>query len=190
MCPRSTTPRFDRERPISWAVIEWLEARGWPIIFTEVQIPRGLVRGRVDVAAASRGFRTSVVVEVKAVYRPGDPEGQLFDAGRVAEHVYVAAPPEVLGSLEAPAGAGILEARTDGSRTHLVLTSEAARGSPEPTPRKEFLHALMRSALRTGRFDSSWVEDTVCPACMSGHCPLWVSHRVGEISFQENATDD
>jgi hypothetical protein len=84
--------RTNRELPIVYSVFEWLDASGWPLVFPEVSVPRGLIRGRVDVAAASKGFRKSVAVEVKAVYRPGDPEGQLFDAGRAAEYVYLAAP--------------------------------------------------------------------------------------------------
>ncbi len=174
------------ERPITWAVIEWLEARGWLLVFTEVQLPRGLVSGRVDVAAASRGFRTSTAVEVKAVYRSGDPEGQLFDAARVAEHVYLAAPPDVIRRVNIPAGVGVLEAHADALRPRLVLAREALRRSPERTPRKEFLHALMRSAIRTGRFESSWVAEKVCPACMSGRCPLWqkspTDEQIGEDS--------
>lgn len=132
-------------------------------------------------AAASRGFRISVAVEVKAAYRPGDGEGQLFDAQRVAEHVYIAAPREVIEQMEVPESVGVIEARPGTPRPTLELVRDAVRGSPEPTPRKEFLHALMRSAMRTGRFAPSWVRKDVCPACASGRCSLWIRpSRLGD----------
>lgn len=184
------TRRVDRERPITWAVLEWLQGRGWPLIFTEIQIPRGFVRGRVDVAAASRGFRTSVVVEVKAVYVSGDPEGQVFDAVRAAEHVYLAAPREVVDAMEIPAGVGILVARTDGARATLDLVREAVRGRPEPGPRKDFLHALMRSAARRGSFDPQWAEGNVCPACSSDRCPVWCRPIEFDVVEEQQASQD
>lgn len=182
--------RATPERPITWAVIEWLQARGWPLVFPEVQIPRGLIRGRVDVAAASTGFRTSVAVEVKAAYRPGDAEGQLFDARRVAERVYIAAPPEVIQRMEVPTVVGILEARPGVPRPTLELARDAALEVPESTPRKEYLHALMRSAMRTGRFDSSWAEDNVCPACLSGRCPFWTRPLSGDEETESTASPE
>ncbi len=60
-----------------YAVMTWLELEKWPLIFPEVAIPRGLLRGRVDVAAASKGFRHSAAVEVKAIYVQDSPEDQL-----------------------------------------------------------------------------------------------------------------
>jgi hypothetical protein len=162
------------ERPIVYAVIEWLDAAGWPLVFPEVTLPRGLIRGRVDVAAASRGFRDSVAVEVKAVHREGDAESQLFDAQRAAERVYFAGPAAVIGQTHIPSSVGILEAQTNGTRATLSLTREARRGKPTREVRSAFLHALMRSAAKRGRFDSSWTVGRVCAACASARCPFWL----------------
>jgi len=175
--------RANRELPIVYSVIEWLDASGWPLVFPEVSVPRGLIRGRVDVAAASKGFRKSVAVEVKAVYRPGDPEDQLFDARRAAEYVYLAAPPEVLGKTNVPASVGLLGAYPEGIRARLVVVREAKRGRPEPACRREFLHALIRSTMRRGRLDSSWIEGKVCPACSSGRCPFWAVPMDADIEI-------
>jgi hypothetical protein len=175
--------RTNRELPIVYSVIEWLDASGWPLVFPEVSVPRGLIRGRVDVAAASKGFRKSVAVEVKAIYRPGDPEGQLFDAGRAAEYVYLAAPPEVLGKTNVPASVGLLEAYPEGIRARLVVAREAKRGRPEPACRREFLHALIRSAMRRGRLDSTWIQGKLCPACSSGRCPFWAAPMGADIEL-------
>ncbi|MCI4336294.1 MAG: hypothetical protein L3K17_03740 [Thermoplasmata archaeon] len=172
-----------RERPITHAVIEWLDSTGWPLIFPEVSIPRGLIRGRVDVAAASKGFRDSVAIEVKAVHRDGDAEDQLFDAGRAAERVYLAAPPEVALMSNMPASFGILEARTDGAKIRLVVARPARRGKPINAIRREFLHALMRSAAQRGRFDPRWTVRKVCPACLSDRCPFWSRPVDTEVAY-------
>jgi hypothetical protein len=156
-----------------YAVITWLESQQWPFITWEVTIPRGLIRGRVDVAAASKGFRQSVAVEVKAAYVPENPEGQLFDAQRAAEYVYIAAPPDVLCMIEIPASVGILEARSDGSRTIVIAKRPAKRGKPQREARKDYLHSLIRAAARRSTLESALVAKSVCPACMSNHCPFW-----------------
>jgi hypothetical protein len=168
-----------------YAVMGWLEREEWPQIFFEVSIPRGLIRGRVDVAAASKGFRTSVAIEVKAAYVPDDPEGQLFDARRAAELVYLAAPRSVISQTEIPAGVGILEATLDVAPVGLTVVRAAKRGRPNFQTRKEFLHALMRSASRRGRFDSSWTVGKVCPACSSGRCPFWNAPRGDGLEVDE-----
>jgi hypothetical protein len=151
----------------------WLESQKWPLIFYEVTIPRGLIRGRVDVAAASKGFRQSVAVEVKAAYVPEDPEGQLFDAQRAAEYVYIAAPPDVLNLIDIPASVGTLEAQSEGNRTTVIARKLAKRGTPQREARKDYLHSLIRAASRRGTLDPAWIAKSVCPACMSDHCPFW-----------------
>lgn len=172
---RRTNQRANLEAPIVYAVIEWLDASGWPLVFPEVSVPRGLIRGRVDVAAVSKNFRNSVAVEVKAVYRPDDAEYQLFDGQRAAEMVYLAAPSDVLAKTDVPTGVGILESRSAGGRATLVRLRRAVPKVPDRNSRKEFLHALMRSARRRGRLDTTWTEGRVCPACLSGSCPFWES---------------
>ncbi len=110
MRPPSESPRRSRELSISYAVFEGLSSRDWPLVFLEVMVPGGLSGGRVDVAAASKGFHVSAAVEVKSSDRAGSAEDQLFDGRRAAEYVYFAAPREGVHRTEIPKGIGILEA--------------------------------------------------------------------------------
>jgi hypothetical protein len=175
-----------RELPIMYAVMTWLESDKWPIIFPEVTIPRGLIRGRVDVAAASKAFRQSAAVEVKAVYVQDNPEGQLFDARRAAEYVYFAAPAPVLSRTDIPATVGVLEASTDSIPVRLTVVKPARRGRPDSDTRRAFLHALMRAALQRGRFDSSWTVGKSCPACSRSFCEVWNSAERDEVDLSES----
>ena len=177
--------RINRELPITYAVIEWLDQDGWPLIFPEVTLPRGLVRGRVDVAAVSKQFKRTVAVEVKALYHQDDTENQIFDAQRAAELVFLAAPQNVLKRVEVPSRIGILEADVGSAPVRLTLVRRAIPGSPEFGCRKEFLHALMRSALRRGRIDPTWIRGS-CPACLSAGCPLWYAPPEAEVVLDES----
>src|SRR5580658_9780917 len=106
---RRTFSQISREQPITWAVIEWLQADGWPHVFQEAEIRRGLEYGRADLGAARGDFRQSVAVEVKAVHVAQSEASQLFDARRSAEFVYIAAPAGVIEKVSVPEGVGVIE---------------------------------------------------------------------------------
>ena len=174
--PRRTFSQVSREQPITWAVIEWLQADGWPHVFQEAEIRRGLGYGRVDLGAAREDFRQSAVVEVKAVHVAQSEAAQLFDARRSAEFVYFAAPPEVIEKVHVPEGVGVIEAApaVPPARPALTVRRRAALGKPVWEARKDFLHSLMRAAARRGRFDRSVTEGKTCPACQGLGCPYWL----------------
>lgn len=173
--PRRSFSQVSREQPITWAVIEWLQAEGWPLVFQEADIRRGLGHGRADLGAASAHFARSAAVEVKATHVPESEVVQLFDACRAAEFVYFAAPRDVLDRVDAPKKVGLLEAGTavPPARPPLTLVRAATKGEPDWEMRKDFLHALMRAAVRRGRFDPSITAGKNCPACQSASCPFW-----------------
>lgn len=176
LTPPRHAPRVNREQPITWAVIDWLQSEGWPHISWEADIRRGLRHGRADVGATREDFQESVAVEVKAVYVEGSQVGQLFDARSAAEYTYFAAPPEVIERATIPAEVGVLEAKNvaGSPRPSLIMKRRATRGQPEWELRKDFLHALMRSASRRGRFNPSATEGKACPACQGLRCPFWI----------------
>jgi hypothetical protein len=173
--PRRTFSQISREQPITWAVIEWLQADGWPYVFQEAEIRRGLGYGRAELGAVREDFRQSVVVEVKAVHVAQSEAAQLFDARRAAEFVYFAAPAEVVEKVAVPKEVGIIEAglAVPPARPTLTVRRRAVLGKPVWEARKDFLHALMRAAARRGRFDRSVTEGMTCPACQGLGCPFW-----------------
>lgn len=173
--PRRSFSQISREQPITWAVIEWLQAEDWPHVFQEADIRRGLGHGRADLGAASAHFARSAAVEVKAAHVPESEVVQLFDACRAAEFVYFAAPLEVIEKVDAPKKVGLLEAgpAVPPARPRIKVLRPASKGEPDWEMRKDFLHALMRAASRRGRFDTSITAGKNCPACQSASCPFW-----------------
>lgn len=174
--PRRTFSQVSREQPITWAVIEWLQTEGWPHVFQEADIRRGLGHGRADLGAARADFQQSLAVEVKVAHNAPSEHSQLFDARRAAEFVYFAAPFAVLDKVRVPEGVGVIEAgeAVPPARPALIVRRRAALGKPDWVARKDFLHALMRAAARRGRFDRSHTEGRTCPACQSANCPFWM----------------
>jgi|HubBroStandDraft_1064217.scaffolds.fasta_scaffold20282_3 hypothetical protein len=183
---RRTFSQISREQPITWAVIEWLQADGWPHVFQEAEIRRGLGYGRADLGAAREDFRQSVVVEVKAIHVAHSEAAQLFDARRAAEFVYFAAPAEVIEKITVPKGVGIIEAvlAVPPARPALAVRRRAVLGKPVWEARKDFLHALMRAAARRGRLDRSVTEGMTCPGCQGLHCPFWFRDAL-DVEVQE-----
>lgn len=140
---------------------------------------RGTKYGRVDVAAANEDFSKTLAVEIKRQDAHYEAEGQLFDAVRAADLVYIATPPSVWQRLALPSQVGVLEAHPwpVGKRQALQLTVRMVRlaqqNRADQNARRRFLHAIMQQARKRQGLPENLINSRVCPACLGSSCSIW-----------------